>query len=417
MSLRSTFAAVFLVLLSASFAHAFTLNDCLVVAARKDPALAAMERRVASAGLTQTKDLRSLLPSLSLGDEASYSAFKEDAGLANGMDNKANADLEWDLQRMLSAPQKQSELSRLRAAKVLKQAQTQLRLDVTRAFDHCRVASVRAAEFLKAVEFVDGHIHDIQRLQGMGMDVALDLLRAQSQRKSLDLAMNGNDAQLQDALSTLRLETGLDVSAKDFDAALAISLSEAPVAQDIESRLAQRLSGVAAAQLADLDLKSARLAYDASGFFSAPLVHVGLDHSFQAADPATPVDRAYGSLSLPVWDWGQRGLDSDRLKADLEAQGLDHEAQMRDLRLQAEQLASGLAHARNAYTISAAMVEDAAKGLGIAKTYYKQGKVKETDLLSVFSDYLGAQGQFSDALLDCLDKQAAWDAFWDGSQP
>lgn len=398
-------------------ALAVSLDECVDASFRKSAELVSLDHRVTSAKIALERDSRGLLPTLSVSDEAAYSTFGSDSGITDGMDNKANAEFELDLQKFVSRPQRQSALAYRRAQVLTRQARTQLRLEVIQAFNRCLLMVRKDGEHARAMAFVDGHIHDIQRLQNMGMDVALDLLRAESQRKALDLASNNDDAQFQASLGVLNGRTGLDLGAKDFDPAQAQAIAETVTAQEVEARVAGRLMRVAASQLAAIDLESAQVAVDASGPLSAPLVHLGLDHSFAAADPATPLNRGYASFSLPLVDWGQKALEARQLRADLEVQRLEGEAQAQDLRLQATQLASDLAHAQKAYGISSDVAQDSEKGMEIAKAYYRQGKVKETDLLSVFSDYLTAQDQRDDALLECMDKQAEWSAFWEDGRP
>ena len=53
--------------------------------------------------------------------------------------------------------------------------------------------------------------------------------------------------------------------------------------------------------------------------------------------------------------------------------------------------------------------------MATAKEYYRQGKIKETDLLSVFSEYLEARQQSWEALDTYLDKKAGLDYLLAGS--
>ncbi len=245
----------------------------------------------------------------------------------------------------------------------------------------------------------------------------LDLRRAGSQRRSLDLAANAQAAETQDTLAALRSLTGLELKADDFqaDPAWMASVGQAPA--DPATALDQRLLGTLRGRLAGLDLEAARLATRGTGPIAAPTLKVGVNHAFQAIDPAVPLDQTYASLSLNAFDWGQRAAEGRQRAQELAAQEGDTREQLRLLSLDAGQLATDMAAARRAYALSVDLLGDAQKALGIAKGYYRQGKLKETDLLSVFSDFMSALDQRDAALQAVLEKQSQWDALWEGGRP
>jgi outer membrane protein TolC len=264
----------------------------------------------------------------------------------------------------------------------------------------------QAQEQKDAESYVDGHIRDIENLGSSGLDVALDLLRARSQRRSLDLAANARDAELEGNLAALRSETGLKLEMPDISMDFDAAIQEEAVLSE------SAVDGSLQAHLNRLDLEAAQRTYQNSASINAPTLHLGLDHNFQFVDPATPVDRAYASLSLDALSWLQKGQDLDQHRRELEAQQASAQDQGRLMRLQAQTMLGEISHAKKAYAISVDLVKDAQKAMEISKLYYQQGKLKESDLLSVFADYLAARDQRDQALLDVLGKQAEWGALW-----
>lgn len=395
-----------------------SLDDCVAAALKASPALAALraQAQAAVAGYSQDRDGR--WPGLTLSDQENYSAYQAAAGFSDGTENFANAELALDLQSWIASP---AALSRQRVRRIALQAaqlRVQLGREVAGAYDRLMVLELQADEGRQAAAYVDGHLGDIQRLRRLGVDVQLDLLRAGSQRRSLDLAAVARDAEIQDQVAALRSLTGLDLTADDFrpDPAWVASVVQAD-AEDPGQVLDQRLLDTLPGRLAALDLETARLATRGTGPVALPTVKLGLNHAFQAIDPATPVDQAYAALSLYAFDWGQRAAAAREKAQALAAQAADNREQLRQLRLDAGRLAVDRDAARRAYALSVDLLGDAQKAMGIAKTYYRQGKIKETDLLSIFSDYLTAQQQRDVALQTLLDKRADWDALWEGSWP
>lgn len=272
----------------------------------------------------------------------------------------------------------------------------------------------QAAENAQAATYVDDHIKDIEHLKASGLDVALDLLRAQSQRKALSLTAGAQQAETLDGLEALRSLTGLTLSAQDLD--VAGTLDHA-LTENAEVAIAPAsLTTTLQSSLNALDLEGARLATLGSGRFALPTLRVGLDHSFISIDPSAPVDRGYAALNFDAFDWGQRAAESRQSQAELDAQGLLAQERARQLRLSAIQLSTDIRQARQAYAQSLDLVTDAQKAMEIAKTYYRQGKIRETDLLGMLADYLTATSQRDQALLDALDKQSQWDALWEGGR-
>ena len=408
--------AVFLLLGNALTAGTLTVDDCVSAAIKANLPLAALQAQAQASAWAYRKDRGSLWPALALADEASYSRFGPEAAFADGPENKGNAELSLDLQRWLAPPSRGSQLNMRRNGLLIRQAQSLLKRDVIQAYDKAAVLLRKAEAQRQAGAYVDSHIRDIERLQGSGLDVALDLLRAKSQRRSLDLAANAQEAELLNTLALLRSLSGIDLQASDLktDVILAEAVPAGPV--EAPAVPAEKLDATVQTRLAALDLETARLATLGQGRFAAPTLRLGIDHSFQAIDPNTPGDRGYGSLTFDAFDWGQRANEARQHEAELASQTKVAQDQLRQLRLTASQLAVDIQHARQAYAISTAIMQDAQKGMEIAKAYYRQGKVKESDLLSVFADYLTASDQRDEALLNALGKQAEWDALWEGAQ-
>lgn len=406
----------------AACAGAVTLEDCVSSALGASAAVASLRDQVQASVYAYDKDRHGRWPALSLSDQASYATYKPGAfepgsSLNDGVDDMANAELSTDLQQWIASPADLSRLDIQRNRLLLDRARAQLRHDVTQAFNKIMVLRLKADERRRAASYMDSHIKDIRRLRALGLDVELDLLRAGSQRTSLDLVAAAQDADLQNSLAALRSLTGMDLRPGDFqpDPAWLASMTAEP--GDPATLVGRHLEDTLQGQLTALDLASARMATRGTGPIAAPVLRAGLNHAFQAIDPATPVDQVYASLTLNAFDWGRRASEGRQRASEFTAQQKETDDQLRQLRLTAGQLAVDLAAARKAYAISAELLRDAQKGLDIAEAYYRQGKIKETDVLSVFSDFLNAEDQQDGALQEVLDQRAEWEALWSGARP
>ena len=82
--------------------------------------------------------------------------------------------------------------------------------------------------------------------------------------------------------------------------------------------------------------------------------------------------------------------------------------------VQIEQLISELETIQTTYHNAVENVDSARSSLDIAQDYFRQGKIKETDLLSIFSEYLSTKDESNELLYSFLSKKVELDALIKG---
>jgi len=108
-------------------------------------------------------------------------------------------------------------------------------------------------------------------------------------------------------------------------------------------------------------------------------------------------------------------LERRRLKSAYEYQKNIFDENQRKLKVQIGQLITDIENLETVYKNTVKNIESATQNIETAKSYYEKGKIKETDLLSVFSEYLAAKEQFYENLYNYLYKKAELDFILQGA--
>ncbi len=394
--------AALLFLSSAGGLRAADLKECLTMASANSPAVKSYEEKLSASMSAQKSARRALLPALSVSGEDGYSTYSSGSGLNDGMTGTLGAQLAWDLPKVLAGYQRLAGLETDKSRLLLEMARRTLARDVEKDYYSLHILASKKADYAEAKAYFLTHIASIEELGDRGVDVKLDLLHANMQLRSLGVTAAGVEADLKSALMSLNSATGGNFKEDDF--------RFADVPAPAESRVPPGLAATAPeTRLNDLELRTAEENYRESGYFYAPTVGLGVNRAITPIDPATERTRAFLSVSLDVFDFGRHTADRKSLLAEREAQRAANIEDLRRLRLSMETLRTGIDNAAATCAAAEAGLSDADKAMKTADEYYRQGKIKETDLLSVFSDYLAAKEQARDALGDYLDKKADLD--------
>lgn len=393
--------------LTAAPARAADLKDCTARALAYSPAVKAYERQLASAQAAADRDGKARLPRLSASADDGYSAYSAASGLEDGLTGTLGLQLDWDLPKALSGYQRLADLETRKSRLLLETARRTLARDVAKDYYRLHILAAKKADYDGARSYFTSHIADIEELGDRGVDVKLDLLRAGMQLRALGVAEAAIETDLRAALLSLNSATGGGFREGDF------AFADIPA----PARAAAPAGAAAAApetRLNALDQASAEEAYRQSGYFYAPALAFGVNKAVTPIDPATERSRAFLSLSLPVFDFGQHAADRRALREDAEYRRQLALEERRRLEVSIRTLTAGMDNAAAACADAGAGLADADKALRTAGEYYRQGKIRETDLLSVFADYLAAKEQARDALGDYLDKKADLDYYAEG---
>lgn len=383
---------------------ALDLDGCVQMALVNSRALKA------AAGYTQASEQAyksaraSLRPALSASGEAAYNRYQAAAGLPDGLMGQAGVQFSLDLRKTLAGAElERLDLEKSRLSGQL--AQKDVVRSVTQDYYGLYTLLGKKADYAQALKYFNSHIEDIEKLENSGMDLKLDRARAEMQLKSLEVSAAAVETGIAGAVSSLSSVAGAPLRAEDlvFDGAPADG--GLPAIQDEAAAPPAAPGRSLAARLDGLETAAAYEAWRRAGFIYAPALQLGLARNIRPIDPATENSRTYLAASLDIFDWGAKAraknaaLETYRARAETQAEN------KRLLSLSLERLAAEIKSEAAAYAALRGNFLSAAGNLETAKTYYRQGKIKETDLLSIFSEYLDAKQQSRDALGRYLEKK------------
>lgn len=383
---------------------ALDLDGCVQMALTNSRAIKAAGSLTQASAQAYKSARASLRPVLSASGEAAYNRYQAAAGLPDGLMGQAGMQFSVDLRRTLAGAELERldlEKSRLAGQLAEKDVIRSVTLDYYSLYTLLR----KKADYAEALKYFNSHIEDIEKLESSGLDLKLDRARAEMQLKSLEVSAAALDTEIANALASLSSAAGARLKTEDlvFDGAPADG--GLPAIQDGAAAPPARPGQSLAARLAGLETASAYEAWRRAGFIYAPALQLGLARNIHPIDPATENYRTYLAVSLDIFDWGAKAGAKNAALETYRAQVETETENKRLLTLSLERLAAELNSEAAAYEALRENFLSAAGNLETAKTYYRQGKLKETDLLSIFSEYLDAKQQSRDALGRYLDKK------------
>ena len=389
---------------------ALGLNDCVNMALAGSHALKVYEHKIDSSRAAYSRDLKSLFPALSASGEDGYNHYRAASGLRDGMTGQIGAQLSLDFKKTFSGYPELSRLELEKARLLRALAEKDIVRRVTQDYYRLYILLGKRADYAEARSYFFSHIEDIEKLEAAGLDLKLDRVRAEIQLKSLELTARELETGIADVLKSLSSATGVELRADDivFDGGTE-ALARLPgleAGSMAVSTCCADTSGFFSTRLDRLETSSAFETYRQSKFYYAPTLQLGVARNLDIIDPATELYRTYVTVSLDIFDFGARAEERKTFLHDYEARWETDLENQKQLRLSLDRLASEIDAAAASYAGLEKNYEAAAGNLETAKLYYTKGKIKETDLLSIFSEYLDAKQQSRDALGSYLDKKA-----------
>jgi outer membrane protein TolC len=410
-------------------AYAVTLEDCKIRSLHNSKLLESYENLIKSNIYAHRKDTSALFPQLSASYTPEYLQFSKRSDLHNGYQSAVGVTLSWDIQKILSAYPRLSNLELMKSKLVKKIAEKEIIKNVTQDYYRLYVLLQEKHAYSDAQSYITDHIRDIENLYRKGVDVRLDLIRAHVQLNSLYISISNINEEINNVLLSLNSSMNTEYQESDFStmdapdmAAMATeqtvfdeNVPEAaaanPYIAHIEKIFPARVSHLEVSKLAELDVKIAEETYRQSKFYYIPSLQVGLDRNIQPIDPSVEEYRIYLSINLDIFDFGKKANEEKQLKFNYESQKNLFEDDQRKLQVQIGQLITALKNIQTAYKNTIYNLNNAEKGLQTARDYYRQGKIKETDILSIFADYLNVKNQSYETMYSFLAKKAELDAF------
>ena len=413
-----------------NLACAVTLEQCKTMALYNSKLLQAYENLIESSIFANRKDKSSLLPQISGFYQPDYVQYGKNADFAHhhGYRNTVGVTLSIDIPKILSDYPQLSNLEIEKSKLITKIAANEILKQVTQEYYQLYVLLEKKSYYSIAQSYISTHIKDIEALQSKGVDVKLDLIRANVQLRSLYISRSNINQDVTNVLTSLNSIMNTEYKEPDFStmdapdmAALATDQTifdenapetemENSYIERLEKILPQRLANLEQSKLDGLDVSVAREKYRQSDYSYLPFLEGGFEHNAHTIDPGIETDRAFILLNFNIFDFGQRANEKRQLKYAYESQkGLFDENQ-RKIKVRIDQIITQIENIQTTYRNAGENLTNAAKALDVAREYYQQGKIKETDLLNIFAEYMNAKDQDYDILYDFFFKKAELDS-------
>jgi len=380
---------------------AITLENCKELSLKNSNLITAYENLIKSSIYSYQKDKSSILPQLTAFYQPDNVQFSDRSDLArtHGFETKVGSVLSIDLQKILTDYPQLGRLEMDKNKLIKAIAENEIQKDTIQHYYRLYVLLNKKKDYMDTYDFFNMHIKDIEEAQSKGVDVALDINRAQVQLKILGISLKNINNEINNVLIDLNSMMNTTYTEADF------AVMDTPQVTILESK-DQDYSHYEQSKLDEFDLKIAKETYEQSKLYYMPTIQLGFEHNTRTVDPNIEEYKTYLALNFNIFDFGQKANEEKQLKYAYEyRRGLFKESE-RKLQVRITQLTADIKNLQAVYESWFDNLNNAQKSLGIAKTYYKQGKIKETDLLSVFSDDLNVKDQTYEALYNFLAQSA-----------
>ncbi len=424
-----------LALCGADSAYPLALNECITRSLDNGKLVQAYENQIKAAIYDYKKQRSELLPQTvaTTGVDHLWYSPKADLDPLSGFVGKVGVELSMDLQKLIAS---YPELARLEIEKseLLKTiTRNVIRKEVTQDYYTLYVLLKKKKDYEGVDSYFGDHIKDVLKLQDSGVDVKLDLIRAQVQQNSIHVSMSNINGEISKALISLNSRMASDFKESDFASMTEPELPEATAqaifnenepkteaeiqtsyVERVEAGYAKKLSDIYQLKLDASEVKIAKEAFRQSQFYYIPSLQFGAEHNIHTIDPTVEAYRLSLSMSLNIFDFPQKEFEKRKLERTYAYQKDVFDENERKLKVQIDQLITDIENLQTTYKNAVANLGGATQIIVTAKTYYEQGKIKESDLLSVSSEYLAAKEQFYEALSNYLNKKAELDFLLEG---
>ncbi len=415
-------------------ADAITLAECKALSLRNSKLLASYEDAIKASLYAHRKDTSALLPQLSAFYGSEFLQFSHRSEFTHGSQDRIGLALSYDLQKLLVNYPRLSHLELEKNRLVKAVAEQEVQKDLTQEYYKLFVLLEKQQEYAGARSFIAEHIKDIERLRARGMEVRLDLMRAKVQLTSLYMSISNVNGEIENALIALNSMMGTTYTAPDFASMDATDMAalksdqavfeentpevsgEDSYLERVETQVPQNIPSLEQSGLNAFDVKIAKASYQRSQWYFVPSLQVWFEHNLHTVDPNVEAYKTSVVLNFDVFDLAQKATEERQLKYSYESHKKLFEENQRKLTVRIEQLITEIENVKTTYKYAIDNVASAEKSLDTAKEYFQQGKIKETDLLSVFSDYLNTKDQSYEMLYSFLSKKAELDALIKGME-
>jgi outer membrane protein TolC len=415
-------------------AYSITLEQCKSKALENSKLLQAYQNLIESSIYANRKDKNSLMPQISSFYQPDYVQYGPYADFAHhGFRNQVGIGFSIDIPKILADYPQLSKIEVEKSKLVTKIAANELLKQVTQEYYQLYVLLKKKNYYTSAQSYIDDHIKDIKGLELKGVDVKLDLIRANVQLNSLYISRSNLNEGIANVLTSLNSLMNTEYKEADFSEMDAPDIAVLETEQAIfnenttgprrgisyiermKLELSQKLGGLDQSKLDELDVMAAGEKYRQSEYTFWPTLELGYEHNAHTIDPAIETDRAFLLLNFYLFDFGQRDNEKQELKYAYQSQKNMFNENQRKLKVQIEQMIIQLENIQATYKNSSENLKNAEKSLDTARDYFQEGKIKETDLLSIFAEFISAKDQNYDILYDFFFKKAELDSLMKGN--
>ena len=381
-----------LVLSTASYG--ITLQECVDRAISNSKLVAALNARIEAGGFAYKKDKGALFPQVSVTN--SIDPTRDNGGIAV---LKAGI----DLQKILTNYSRQSFLA-LEQNNITKDiAVRAVKKTILDNYYELYILLQKKRDYAVAQAYFADHIKDIEKLGAAGVDVKLDLERARIKKGAIAISANDIDSKIRNLIIELNSLMEAHFSEGEFSTLDVPSVNtDVNYYESLKAVFEQNIDNADQYRSGKLDVEIAGAAYKQAGLYFIPALGLEFDRAYN--DLPGGENYNFLTLDLPLFDSRQRANDRLRLKSEYNAQKMNVEANRRDLIVHVEQVVSEIENEQSNYLIAQENVKGAEKLLALAPSYYRMGKIKETDLLDIVSSYLDAKQEFYDTISGYLSR-------------
>ena len=419
---------------SASPALAITLKECVARSLENSQLVQAYENQIKFSIYNYKKQKTELLPqsTVNTGVEHVWYGAKSDLDPDTGYQGKVGIDMSMDLQKLLAWYPQLSQLE-IEKSELLKTITKNLvRKETTQEYYKLYVLLKKKQDYTDVNSFFDEHIKDVEKILSKGVDVKLDLARAKVQQNSVRISASNVNAEIRNVLLSLNSKMLTQFKDSDFVSMKEPDLSDAGTTQtifdesapesDAENSYIERVEANYAKKIPDLyqsrldayEVKIAEETYRQSRLYYIPSLQFGAEHNYHTNDPNVEAYRVSLALTFNIFDFPQKEFEKRRAEYNYAYQKHVFKENQGKLKLQIDQLITDIENAQTTYKNAAANLEGIKEIIQSANSYYEQGKIKETDLINVSSEYLVAKEQYYEALTGYLSKKAELDFMLEG---
>jgi outer membrane protein TolC len=420
------FYAVFLF---SNSVYAITLEECKISALRNSKLLEAYENLIKSSIYSNRKDTSTLFPQISGFYQPDHVQYGPNVDFArHGYRNKLGVNVAVDIPKILANYPQLSNLEVEKSKLIRKISENEILKNLTQDYYKLYVFLQKKKYYMDAQSYISAHIKDIDDLQSKGVDVKLDSIRAQVQLTSLYISVSNVNQEMTNALTSLNLLMNTEYKESDFsnmdapdmatietdqtvfDKNVPEANTKGSYIEDVKKNIPQKIAALGQSKLDELDVKLAKEKYRQNKFYYLPTLQGGYEHNAHTIDPSIETDRTFLALNLDIFDFGQKAYEGQQLKYSYESQKKLFDESQRKLKVRIDQLITEIEKIQTTYKNATDNMKNAEKALDTAKDYYQQGKIKETDMLSIFSEYMNAKDQSYEILYSFFAEKAELDS-------